>query len=182
MMKKMLFVGAVMLASCFASADVPYAGFGKSSGAQIKGEWKRTHAVMEVLPGNPPGRSGWFCYFTNRWYKPGTKITISMKVKAENVKDFKARVNLSVQAFGEKLKYLNSKSFGISHPAAEFAGEGKVLTFDFIMPDPAKTQNWAEGKMLGITFGAKSTSGKFTFTDYKEKIEEVKDTADKAAK
>ena len=159
--------------------------FEKVNAAGIKTHYVNANvdeATMEVLPGNPPGRSVWFCYFTNRWYKPGTKITISMKVKAENVKDFKAGVNLSVQAFGEKLKYLNSKSFGISHPAAEFAGEGKVLTFDFIMPDPAKTQNWAEGKMLGITFGAKSTSGKFTFTDYKEKIEEVKDTADKAAK
>lgn len=178
----MLFSGALMLASCLVSADVPYAGFGKSSTARIKGEWKRTHAVIEILPGNPPGRSGWFCYFTNYWFKPGTKVTISMKVKAENVKDFKARVNLSVQAFGEKMKYLNAKSFGISRPAAEFFGEGKVVTFDFTMPDPAKTQNWAKGKILGITFGANSTSGKFTFSDYKEKITEVKATAGQKTK
>ena len=75
-----------------------------------------------------------------------------------------------VQAMGENNKYLASRPYAFYTSASEFDEEWKTLEYVFTMPDPAKTPNWKNGKILMICYEAIAQEGKAEFKDFKAEV------------
>jgi len=124
---------------------------------------------MEFGDGNLPGSRAWMRRHHD-FIPVGKALKISIQVKTTGMLDKDAKVGFMVQALGENRKYLRSRIYVETYPAADFNGQWKPMEFIFKMPDPAKTPNWQEGKMLMITFEAHALTGKAEFRDFKTEI------------
>ena len=124
---------------------------------------------MEFGEGNLKGSRAWMRRHHD-FIPVGKALKITMMVKTTNMTDPDAKVGYMVQALGEGKKYLRSHIYMETYPAADFNGEWKTMEFIFKMPDPARTPNWKDGKILMITFEAHATTGKAEFKDFKTEI------------
>lgn len=124
---------------------------------------------MEFGEGNLKGSRAWMRRYHD-FIPIGKALKITMQVKTTGMTDPNAKVGYMVQALGEGNKYLRSRVYIETFPAADFNGEWKTMEFIFKMPDPARTPNWKDGKILMITFEAHALTGKAEFKDFKTEI------------
>ena len=125
--------------------------------------------VMEFGEGNEKGARAWMRQHHD-FIPVGKALRITMQVRTTGMTDAGAKVGYMVQALGEGKKYLRSRFFTEYYPAADFDGEWKTMEYFFNMPDPAKTPNWQEGKILMITFEAHALKGKAEFKDFQAEV------------
>lgn len=135
----------------------------------VKFAVKNNVCSMTFGPGNGMGSRAWMRRY-NPMLKPGQKLRITMQVKTTDMMDPRAKVGYLVQTLGENNKYLASLPFTYYTAANEFDGEWKTLEYVFTMPDPAKTRNWQQGKVLMISYEAIAQEGKAEFKDYKAEV------------
>ena len=108
---------------------------------------------MDFGDGNLPGSRAWMRRHHD-FIPVGKALKITMQVRTTGMLDKEAKVGFMVQALGENRKYLRSRIYTETFPAADFDGRWGTMEFLFKMPDPAKTPNWQEGRMLMITKSA----------------------------
>lgn len=123
---------------------------------------------MEFGEGNLKGSRAWMRRHHD-FIPVGKALKITMQVKTTNM-DKDGKVGFMIQALGEGRKYLRSHVYIETFPAADYADKWGTMEFIFKMPDPAKTPNWQNGKILMITFEAHTLRGKAEFKDFKTEI------------
>ena len=123
---------------------------------------------MTFGEGNTKGATAWMREYHD-FIPVGKALKLTMQVKTTNMNSG-AEVGFMVQALGENRKYLRSRVFIQKYPAAKFQDKWDTMVYYFKMPDPAKTVNWKDGKMLLITFNAYALTGKAEFKDFKAEI------------
>lgn len=124
---------------------------------------------MTFGPGNAMGSRAWMRRY-HPMLKAGQKLRITMQVRTTDMMDPRSKVGYLVQTLGEKNKYLASQPFTYYTAANEFDGEWKTLEYIFTMPDPAKTRNWQNGKVLLISYEAVALEGKAEYKDFKAEV------------
>ena len=135
----------------------------------VKFAVKNNVSSMTFGPGNGMGSRAWMRRY-HSMLKPGQKLRITMQAKTTDMMDPRAKIGYLVQTLGENNRYLASQPFMYYTAANDFDGEWKTLEYVFTMPDPAKTRNWQNGKILLISYEALAQEGKAEFKDFKTEV------------
>lgn len=135
----------------------------------VKFAVKNNVSSMTFGPGNAMGARAWMRQY-HPMLKVGQKLRITMKVRTTDMMDPRSKVGYLVQTLGENNKYLASRPYMYYTAANEFDGEWKTLEYLFTMPDPEKTPNWKNGKILMISYETIALEGKAEFKDFKAEV------------